>query len=317
MSIISLLEITNNKLSSSAYNLASAISELKKKSGTANSIAVILEATEQILEETKKLGFDKIIHVKNDQLRDFSSSLYADVLYQLSVRENAKFVGMAATVYGKDILPRVSSSLNAGLISDVSGINDDQTFQKLVFAGNLISTVKIKSDVKLVSFRTSSFPKYSGTTITESIEEYLYSSTIAPEKFIQFDEVKSERPDLNSAEIVVSGGKALGSKEKFDEFILPLAEALNAAVGASRVAVDSGYAPNDWQVGQTGKVVAPKLYIACGISGAIQHIAGMKDSKVIVAINKDPEAPIFDISDYGLVGDIFEIIPELIKQIKN
>ncbi|MBL4751781.1 MAG: FAD-binding protein [Amylibacter sp.] len=214
-----------------------------------------------------------------------------------------------ATSHAKNILPRVAALLDVMVISDVTGIVDGDTFERPIYAGNAIQTVKSSDGKKVVSIRTAGFDT-AGESGSASVETVAAAGNPGLSEWVEDKVQTSDRPELTSAKIVVSGGRGVGSEENF-AIIEALADKLNAAVGASRAAVDSGYAPNDWQVGQTGKVVAPDLYIACGISGAIQHLAGMKDSKVIVAINKDEEAPIFQVADYGLVADLFDAVPEL------
>ena len=232
----------------------------------------------------------------------------------LSVAKNYSHIVAPATGFGKNFMPRLSALLDVQQISDISAVVSADTFVRPIYAGNAMATVQSTDKVKVITVRTTGFDAapLGGQASIESV-----SATLAAQasQFMGSEIAKNDRPELTAAKVIVSGGRALGSAEKFNEVITPLADKLGAALGASRAAVDAGYAPNDWQVGQTGKIVAPQLYIACGISGAIQHLAGMKDSKVIVAINKDPEAPIFSVADYGLEADLFSAVPELVSKL--
>ncbi|BDA87163.1 electron transfer flavoprotein subunit alpha (plasmid) [Aureimonas sp. SA4125] len=221
----------------------------------------------------------------------------------------------AATSTAKNVMPRLAALLDVMQVSEATAVNGPDVFERPIYAGNALQMVQVTDLKKVVTVRSASFPAAEFCETLAPITAL--EATVNPNlsTFVEERVAHSDRPELAAAKIVVSGGRALGSKEKFDEFVLPFADKLGAAVGASRAAVDAGYAPNDWQVGQTGKVVAPDLYIACGISGAIQHLAGMKDSKIIVAINTDAEAPIFQVADYGLVGDIFTLLPELTEKL--
>jgi electron transfer flavoprotein alpha subunit len=216
---------------------------------------------------------------------------------------------------GKSVAPRVAALLDVAQISDIVRVLSADTFERPIYAGNALITVRSGDPIKVVTVRVTSFDAASPEGGSAQIEAIDAVNDSHLSMFVGRQVAKSERPELADAQIVVSGGRALGSSERFDEVLAPLADRLGAALGASRAAVDAGFAPNDWQVGQTGKIVAPQLYIACGISGAIQHLAGMKDSKVIVAINKDPEAPIFSIADYGLEADLFDAVPKLVSSL--
>jgi len=231
----------------------------------------------------------------------------------LTIASSYSHILFAATAAGKNIAPRVAAKLDVGQISDITKVLSSDTFERPIYAGNAIATVQSQDKVKVITVRTTGFDPAAATGGSAAIETATAIADSGKSQFIGSEIAKNDRPELTAAKIIVSGGRALGSSDKFNEVLTPLADKLGAALGASRAAVDAGYAPNDWQVGQTGKIVAPQLYIAAGISGAIQHLAGMKDSKVIVAINKDPEAPIFAIADYGLEADLFTAVPELVK----
>ncbi|MGG4053948.1 electron transfer flavoprotein subunit alpha/FixB family protein [Delftia tsuruhatensis] len=233
----------------------------------------------------------------------------------LAIAQSYSHILFPATASGKNVAPRVAARLDVAQISDITKVVSPDTFERPIYAGNAIATVQSLDATKVITVRTTGFDAAAATGGSAAIEKVDGVAGSGQSSFVGSEIAKSERPELTSAKIIVSGGRALGSAEKFDEVMSPLADKLGAALGASRAAVDAGYAPNDWQVGQTGKIVAPQLYIAAGISGAIQHLAGMKDSKVIVAINKDEEAPIFSVADYGLVADLFTAVPEMITAV--
>jgi electron transfer flavoprotein alpha subunit len=254
------------------------------------------------------------VHVaSHEDLNHVLAKPYAKVISDVAKKINATHIWATATICGKDLMPRVAARLNAAMASDIQGVKSESIFLRPVWAGDLVCEIELLTSIKVISVRMSEFALADKLPIKASIENLDVSLDDIKTKFIGFDEVKSSRPNLSEASIVVSGGRGLKTPESFKQLIEPLADKLNAAIGASRAVCDAGWVPNDWQVGQTGKVVAPKLYIAIGISGAIQHVAGMKGSKVIVAINSDPEAPIFQIADYGLVASAFDAVPELIK----
>ncbi|SOE52711.1 electron transfer flavoprotein alpha subunit apoprotein [Burkholderia sp. OK233] len=243
-----------------------------------------------------------------------SENLAENVAAQvLAIAGNYGHIFFAGTANGKNVAPRVAAKLDVAQISDIIGVNSPDTFERPIYAGNAIATVQSVDATKVVTVRTTAFDAAATTGGSARVENAQAVADSGKSSFVGRELTRSDRPELTVAKIVVSGGRALGSAEKFTEVMTPLADKLGAGLGASRAAVDAGYAPNDSQVGQTGKIVAPQLYIAAGISGAIQHLAGMKDSKVIVAINKDPEAPIFSVADYGLVADLFSAVPELVK----
>ena len=258
-------------------------------------------------------GVAKVLHAEGEY---FAHGLAENVAAQvLALASGYSHLLFPATASGKNVAPRVAAKLDVGQISDVTKVVSPDTFERPIYAGNAIATVQSGDSVKVLTVRTTGFDAAPASGGSASVESITAVADSGLSTFMGSEIAKNDRPELTAAKIIVSGGRAMGSSEKFNEVLTPLADKLGAALGASRAAVDAGYAPNDWQVGQTGKIVAPQLYIAAGISGAIQHLAGMKDSKVIVAINKDPEAPIFSVADYGLEADLFTAVPELVKSL--
>ena len=258
-------------------------------------------------------GVAKVLHADSDA---FAHGLAENVAAQvLALAGNYSHILFPATASGKNVAPRVAAKLDVAQISDITKVDSPDTFERPIYAGNAIATVQSSDPIKVITVRTTGFDAAAATGGSAAVETVTATADSGKTSFVGAEIAKNDRPELTAAKIVVSGGRALGSAEKFQEVMTPLADKLGAAIGASRAAVDAGYAPNDLQVGQTGKIVAPQLYIAAGISGAIQHLAGMKDSKVIVAINKDPEAPIFSVADYGLEADLFTAVPELVKSL--
>jgi len=258
-------------------------------------------------------GVTKVLHADDAALaHGLAEPMAAQVL---AVAAGYSHLVWAATANGKNVAPRVAAKLDVAQLSDITAVHSPDTYERPIYAGNAIATVQSRDATQVITVRTTAFDPAAAQGGNATVERVAVAPVAASSRFVRSEVVQSDRPDLTAAKVVVSGGRALGSQEKFQEVVIPLADKLGAAVGASRAAVDAGYAPNDWQVGQTGKIVAPQLYVACGISGAIQHLAGMKDSKVIVAINKDPEAPIFGVADYGLEADLFEAVPALTSRL--
>ena len=258
----------------------------------------------------KVAGVTKVFFVDAPQLKDgLAENLAAEVL---SLAQSYSHILFPATAYGKNIAPRVAAMLDVAQLSDIMTVESPDTFTRPIYAGNAIATVQATDAIKVITVRTTGFDAAPATGGSATVESASAAADFGKSSFVGREVVKLDRPELTAAKIIVSGGRGVGSGENYHKVLEPLADKLGAAMGASRAAVDAGFVPNDYQVGQTGKIVAPQLYIAVGISGAIQHLAGMKDSKVIVAINKDPEAPIFGVADYGLVGDLNTLVPELV-----
>ncbi|WP_136658408.1 electron transfer flavoprotein subunit alpha/FixB family protein [Nitratireductor sp. XY-223] len=309
MTILLLAEHDNASLSDQTAKALSAAAQI----GGDIHVLVAGKDAQAAADAAAKLdGVSKVLLAESDDLANNLAEPTAALI--VSLAEGYDTLVAAATTNGKNIMPRVAALLDVMQVSDITDVVSADTFKRPIYAGNAIQTVQATDAKKVITVRTAGFSA-AGKGGSASVETVSAAGDPGLSSFVENKLSESDRPELTSAKIIISGGRALGSEEKFKEVILPVADKLGAAVGASRAAVDAGYAPNDWQVGQTGKVVAPELYIACGISGAIQHLAGMKDSKVIVAINKDDEAPIFQVADYGLVADLFDVLPELEKSL--
>jgi len=305
MSILVIAEHDNNELKGSTLNTVTAASEI----GGDISVLVVGSDSSPVAEQASKIsGINSVIHVDDPIYKNFLAEDFGNLV--TSVADGFSYILAPATTFGKNFLPRVAAKLDVQQISDIISVEDADTFKRPIYAGSCIATVKSTDTVKVITVRTTAFDASPMIDASVTVNSGAVVDSLKNASFVSDEIAESDRPELTAADVIVSGGRALGSSENF-EIIEALADKLGAAVGASRAAVDAGYVPNDYQVGQTGKIVAPNLYIAIGISGAIQHLAGMKDSKVIVAINKDEDAPIFQVADYGLVGDLFEAVPEL------
>ncbi len=308
MTALVIAEHDNNSIKSATLNVVTAAKAL---GGDVHVLVAGSNAGAAAAAAAQIAGVAKVLHADGAQLADgLAENLAAQVLAVASGYSHLLF---PATASGKNVSPRVAAKLDVAQISEITKIVSGDTFERPIYAGNAIATVQSADSVKVLTVRGTAFDAAATTGGSAAVETVAAVADSGSSSFVGREVTKSARPELTAAKIIVSGGRALGSAEKFNEVMSPLADKLNAGLGASRAAVDAGYAPNDLQVGQTGKIVAPQLYIACGISGAIQHLAGMKDSKVIVAINKDPEAPIFQVADFGLEADLFVAVPELVK----
>ena len=263
---------------------------------------------------TKIAGVTKVLHAEAAHLADFLAENVAAVV--VGIAQGYTHILAPATSNGKNVTPRVAALLDMQQISEIIEVNSPDTFVRPIYAGNALASVQSSDPIKVITVRTTGFDAVAATGGSAAVEKVVAPADSGLSSFISREVSKSERPELTAAKIIVSGGRGMGSGENF-KILEPLADKLGAAMGASRAAVDAGFVPNDWQVGQTGKIVAPDLYIAVGISGAIQHLAGMKDSRVIVCINKDEEAPIFSVADYGIVGDLFQVVPQLVEELKK
>ena len=317
--VLVFIQQDSGKIQKSALSALAAALQLKDAWKLSAVKAVVLGAgAKQAATEISSYSVDQVVFSESANLEKYTASNYAPVIQEIMTANDCSTLVLAATSTGKDLAPRISAAISAGQASEIIAINPDGSLKRPVYAGNAFADVEITTALKVVTVRASAFAAAIPSGATANCNEFT-GNIVADERttVVSYEIQKGERPELTSARVVVSGGRALQSAENFNKYLVPLADELGAALGASRAAVDSGYVPNDWQVGQTGKVVAPDLYIAVGISGAIQHLAGMKDSKTIVAINKDGDAPIFEIADYGLVGDLYEIIPQLTQEIKK
>ena len=305
MSILVVAEHDNNEIKGSTLNTVTAASKI---GGDVSVLVAGSESSSAAEQASKIAGISSVIHVDDPIYKNFLAEDLGNLV--VSIADGFNYILAPATTFGKNFLPRVAAKLDVQQISDIISVEDADTFKRPIYAGSCIATVKSNDSVKVITVRTTAFDASPMTDSSVTVNSGDVVDSLNNANFVSDEIAESDRPELTAAEVIVSGGRALGSSENF-KIIEALADKLGAAVGASRAAVDAGYVPNDYQVGQTGKIVAPTLYIAIGISGAIQHLAGMKDSKVIVAINKDEDAPIVQVADYGLVGDLFEAVPEL------
>ncbi|WP_028205129.1 electron transfer flavoprotein subunit alpha/FixB family protein [Paraburkholderia nodosa] len=316
MTILVIAEHDNASIRAATLNTVSAAAIIATFLGTEIHVVVAGFQAQSAADAAAKIaGVSKVLLADAPHLADgLAENVEATVL---SIARGYSHILVPATAYGKNIAPRFAAKLDVAQISDVTAILAADTFERPIYAGNAIATVQSLDPVKVISVRMTGFDPVAADAGDAPIERFEADADAGVSQFVSREVTKLDRPELTSADVVISGGRGLGSGENYTKVLEPLADKLNAALGASRAAVDAGFAPNDYQVGQTGKIVAPKLYVAVGISGAIQHLAGMKDSKVIVAINKDPEAPIFSVADYGLVGDLFELVPELASSLET
>ena len=319
MSILVIAEHNNVSIKPATLNTVMAATQISSLTDGQVHLLVMGHGAGQAAEAASNItGISQVLHADGQALADgLAENLAAQVLALAAgsgsgTGSKYTHILFPATAAGKNMAPRVAALLDVGQISDISRVNAVDTFERPIYAGNAIATVQSADAVKVLTVRSTAFDPAAATGGSALVSLVSSVADSGSSRFVGSEIAKNDRPELTAAKIIVSGGRALGSSEKFDEVMTPLANKLGAAIGASRAAVDAGYAANDLQVGQTGKIVAPGLYVACGISGAIQHLAGMKDSKVIVAINKDPEAPIFGVADYGLEADLFTAVPELV-----
>lgn len=317
--ILVFLQVQDSKVIKASLCALSAAKQFGAKHGISEIAGVSIgQGAKAAAESVSSFGFSALYFCDSPETQKYLAPNYESAILKAVEASGSTILFGGSTSTGKDVLPRVAARLDAGQASDVVAVNEDGSLRRPMYAGDVLADVEITTKNKVISVRASAFTAATSSGGSCSVQELSgITFTSGLGEVVGYEIAAAERPELGDAEIVVSGGRALGSSENFEKIMFPLADSLGAAVGASRAAVDSGYAPNDWQVGQTGKIVAPNLYIAVGVSGAIQHLAGMKDSRTIVAINKDSEAPIFEVADYGLVADLFAVVPELTEAIKK
>ena len=309
MAILVIAEHDNKSLKGSTFNTVAAA---QKIGGDIHVLVAGSGAGEAAQAAAKIAGVAKVRHADAPHLAEHLAENLASLVVGLA--RDYSHILAPATTYGKNVTPRIAALLDVAQLSEIIAVVDPETFVRPIYAGNALATMQSRDPVKVITVRTTGFDAVDATGGSAPVESLAAPADTGLSSFVERAVAKTERPELTAARIIVSGGRGMGSGENF-KLLEPLADRLGAAMGASRAAVDSGFVPNDWQVGQTGKIVAPDLYVAVGISGAIQHLAGMKDSHVIVAINKDEEAPIFQVADYGIVGDLFKVVPELVKEL--
>ncbi|HEY1610316.1 MAG TPA: FAD-binding protein [Paraburkholderia sp.] len=312
MTILVIAEHDNASVKAATLNTVAAAHEVAKFVGGDVHVLVAGHNAQGAADQAAKIaGVSKVLLADAPQLEAaLAENVEATVL---SIAKNYSHILAPATAAGKNVTPRIAAKLDVAQISDITAVDSADTFERPIYAGNAIATVQSLDPIKVITVRTTGFDAVAAEGGSAAVEKIDAAADSGLSQFVSREVTKLDRPELTSAQVIVSGGRGLGSGENYTKVLEPLADKLGAALGASRAAVDAGFVPNDYQVGQTGKIVAPQLYVAIGISGAIQHLAGMKDSKVIVAINKDEEAPIFGVADYGLVGDLFTVVPELVK----
>jgi len=311
MTVLVLAEHDHKTVRKATLNAVSAAQKL----GEVHVLVAGHQAGEAAKAAAQIAGVKKVLHADAAHLKDFLAENVSSLL--VSLGKNYSHLLAPATSNGKNIMPRVAALLDVQQISDITAVESADTFVRPIYAGNAMATVKSKDAIKVITVRTTAFDAAGSSGSNAEIQNVQVPADSGLSQFVSREVSKSERPELTAAKIIVSGGRGMANGENFKKVLEPLADKLGAGMGASRAAVDAGFVPNDWQVGQTGKIVAPDLYVAVGISGAIQHLAGMKDSRVIVAINKDEEAPIFQVADYGIVGDLFQIVPQLVEELKK